>query len=165
VNASPKDAQKLPNSFRAEPPGALLAAYEATDYKVDTSSVESGTHLIRIGSQGGAGAAALLRALDARRAFIVTAWNPFSVRLQDDENSARQHRLVERLKERGYRWLPAKGVARDGDWPAEESLCVLDIEPQEVLELLDRFEQNAGVEVTETGARLVLHPSLTKAGA
>ena len=147
----------------SEPSPELLSAYEATDYVVDASGMGSGKHVLNVGTQGANAAAALLRRVHARAAFIVTAWNPFSEPLRSEQNHARQRQLLAQVARKGYRWLPAAGVDRTGKWPPEESLCVLDPDAGFLHTVLVQFEQNAVVEVTAAGARLVLHPGLSGA--
>ena len=106
---------------------------------------------------------ALLRRVDAQAAVIVTAWNPFSEPLRSEQNHARQRQLLAQVASKGYRWLPAAAVDRTGKWPPEESLCVLDPDAGFLHTVLVQFEQNAVVEVTAAGARLVLHPGLSGA--
>ena len=88
-------------------------------------------------------------------ATVVTAWNPFSNQLSDDENRTRQKELLGTVAAAGLRWLNAEGRDQGGLWGPEESLCVFDAPDALLDELLVRFEQNAVVRV-EQGAECCL---------
>lgn len=73
---------------------------------------------------------------------VVTAHNPGSQRLSDEEN-ARRHRELERvLCEGGYELAPSVGRSLEGDW-SEEGFTVFGIGLEEALAIGRRFGQNA----------------------
>jgi hypothetical protein len=90
---------------------------------------------------------------------FVTACNPRSRRLDDDENAARMRRLRATLETAGHVILPGLGAARDGSWPEEQSLLVLGMPEAEAVRLGADFGQHAIV-VGRRGepARLVWIP-------
>ena len=77
------------------------------------------------------------------RAFaIVTAHNPRSEKLADEENERRHKELERVLLERGATFGPSVGESPDGAW-REEGVIVYDISLEGALELGRRFEQHA----------------------
>jgi hypothetical protein len=75
---------------------------------------------------------------------FVTACNPRSVPLADEENLTRMNALREMLVARGLRFYSGVAVASDGNW-RESSFLVLDLSEGDALRLAKRFGQNAFV--------------------
>lgn len=100
---------------------------------------------------------ALLRATDCTRWAYITALNPGSVRLSEDENRARQRELEDAIRHLGHPMFRGEGIGEDGSWPPEASILVLGIEQEAAVQLGRRFGQRAIVcgELGEP-ARLVL---------
>jgi hypothetical protein len=122
------------------PDPAIEAAYMATDYRVDQSPV--GPFVIRVGEPSQE--ADRLLALHGQTEWaFVTACNPRSERLLDDENSRRMGELEVELRAGGWPNYHGAGVGRDGTWPPEPSFLVIGIPAAEALGLARRFEQNA----------------------
>ena len=131
----------------------LIGAYRAAHYcvtgvadpfllRVDAQS----TDLARCHSDHGV----------SRSAFL-TAYNPRSQRVPDEDNE-RAHAHLERvLRDLGYVCLDALGVDPSGEWPAEPSLLVLGAGLEDARSLGVRFGQN-GLLWSDTDAtpRLVL---------
>jgi Protein of unknown function (DUF3293) len=111
----------------------LEAAYLSTDYEVE--NFPSGTFTIRIGESN-----AELAGLDWA---FVTACNPGSVRLSDEENSRRMAELEGVVRNRGWCYYRGHGVGRDGQWPPEPSFLIVGISEADAVELARRFGQNA----------------------
>ena len=81
--------------------------------------------------------------LFSSRAFaIVTAHNPSSEKLSDEENERRHKELQEVLLKRSATFGPSVGESPDGAW-REEGVIVYDVALEEALELGKRFEQHA----------------------
>ena len=77
------------------------------------------------------------------RAFaIVTAHNPRSEKLSDEENERRHEKLEKVLCERNAVFGLSVGESPDGAW-REEGVIVYDVALEEALELGRRFEQHA----------------------
>lgn len=116
-------------------------AYKATDFVVEDGFVE---FAIRIGQKN----AKLDNFLADRKiemwAFI-TAFNPRSKQLSDEENATRHDELLALVKSRGFESLVGYGRACAGDWPPERSLFVLNIDRDSAGEIGRRFGQNAVV--------------------
>lgn len=132
---------------------ALLAAYRQTRFCVDTAQ---GRIVIRVGEPC-AELDALLRGTGCERWAYITACNPGSVRLSDEENEARQRELEAAVRELGHSMLPGEGIGDDGTWPPEPSILVLGIDRAAAIQLGRRFGQWAIVGGELTGrAALVL---------
>jgi hypothetical protein len=114
----------------------LRAAYESTDYWVEAPG---GRFRIRHGERCEA-LDALLAAEGAREWAYVTACNPGSRRLSDEENERRIRALDERLREMDLRCYRGRGV---GEGWAEESRLVLGIGEDQARRLAAEFGQNA----------------------
>jgi hypothetical protein len=87
--------------------------------------------------------ALLLRATGCTRWAYITAFNPGSRRLKDDENHARQRELESGLRQLGYPMFPGEGIGDDGTWPPEPSILTLCIEREAAVGLGRRFRQLA----------------------
>ena len=87
----------------------------------------------------------------------VTAYNPQSRRLSENDNAKRQLELIKAVRNRGLTFFEGDAVADDGAWPAEPSLLILGIRSDDALALGRQFGQLAVV-VGRTGepARLVV---------
>ncbi|MEJ7709021.1 MAG: DUF3293 domain-containing protein [Pyrinomonadaceae bacterium] len=120
----------------------LEEAYRRTTYVVEVSGKKE-IHL-RIGERS----AALDNLLSDRRMShwaFVSAFNPRSNRLSDAENAERHQQLVRRVRELGCAMLPGRGVGDNPAWPAEASLLIFQLAPEDARRLAREFEQNAFV--------------------
>lgn len=99
---------------------------------------------------------ARLAAASARSWVLITAWNPGSLPRSEQENAGAQAELSAALARAGRLGWPARGESPDRGW-VEESLCVLDLDPEQAHALARRFGQVAVVQ-GELGseARLLL---------
>jgi hypothetical protein len=121
-------------------PAALLArAYLSTTYRVDAPA---GLIELRIGRASGA-LDRFLRQRGVRTWAFVTACNPYSLRLPDWRNLARQRRLRALCRRLGFSALPGAGIGDSPGWPAEPSLLVLGITRARARRLGRLFGQNA----------------------
>jgi Protein of unknown function (DUF3293) len=111
----------------------LEAAYLGTDYRVE--DIPTGPFTIRIGHP--------IAALAGLEWAFVTACNPRSVLLSDEENTRRIADLEKAVQQSGWRFYPGQGVARDGRWPAEPSFLIVGIKESDAVDLARQFGQNA----------------------
>lgn len=115
----------------------LWEAYRNTIYAVPELGLE-----IEIGIPN----AALQNYLTAngftRWAFI-TAWNPGSVLLEDEQNAARLELLRQALMQKNYVFFEGYGHGKTGDWPPEMSFFVLEIDRETAIQLGKKFGQLA----------------------
>ena len=78
---------------------------------------------------------------------FITAWNPFSKVLTDEENTIRHQELIA-LTNR-YKTFEGEGRGTDPQWKPERSLLILGISREEAIRIGKHFEQNAIVVVGE----------------
>lgn len=116
---------------------SLLKAYKQTTYAVPSLKIN-----IRIGEKCPL-LDQLLQKLERRSWCFVTAWNPQSKLLSDEENKKRNHKLREYLIQSVYIYYDGLGVGDDGQWPPEESFLVIGINRLEALRIAESWGQNA----------------------
>jgi len=117
----------------------LFEAFCQTTYYANTPR---GRLAIRIG-QCVADLDLLLADYGCRAWAYLTAYNPRSKRLSDEENQRRQARLESELRAGGWTYCSGEGVGIGGDWPPEMSMLVLGIDEATAKQLAEAFEQNA----------------------
>jgi S-adenosylmethionine synthetase len=137
----PWETGEIDGRRQADAPPDLEAAYRSTTFGVET---DSGIIYIRPGVANRL-LDCLLAEHEAHSWAYITAHNPGSRLLTAQENAVRHHRLVRHVEERGLTHLPGQGVGDGGDWPAEESLLVLDVTEEHAVALGAEFGQNAVV--------------------
>lgn len=116
---------------------SLVSAYLRTTYRVDALDLQ-----LRIGVAN-ANLQQLLTTYIARTWAFITAWNPKSVLLSQQENEARHEMLVKIVEKMGHLHVEGYGIGDDGHWPPEQSLLILGISRQKAVALGRQFEQNA----------------------
>jgi hypothetical protein len=137
----------------------LMAAYWATVYDVLGSAEADGACVVSMSP--GEAAPDSLPGLGSgwRRVAVVTACNPFSNRIADAENAARNRVLERAVRLSGRRYLAAVGRDPAGEWPAESSLAVLDATDDELDDWMLQFGQNTVVVAERRGlVELREHP-------
>jgi hypothetical protein len=129
----------------------LLEAYSKTKFVVFNSEI-----VIEIGKRN-----FLVEELLAEKGFncsaFITAFNPFSQILTDDENHNRHLELLSLVKD--YIVFEGEGRGEDATWKPEKSLLILGISRENARNLGTYFEQNAIVfgEMENCFELLVLH--------
>jgi hypothetical protein len=86
---------------------------------------------------------ALLERYRATTWAHITAWNPRSNPLPQDENDDRQRRLVVALSEAGRIVLDGDGADPEGNWPPETTAFVMGIGVRDAVRLGREFGQLA----------------------
>jgi hypothetical protein len=76
---------------------------------------------------------------------FITAFNPFSRQLNENENLERHRQLIKEINGKNYLYYPGEGKPDQGEWQSELSLFIPDIPVQELNKLLEKYEQNAAV--------------------
>ena len=113
----------------------LIEAYKNTKYKVFEPDLT-----IEIGVLNQAVDMLLLKHKSAEWAFI-TAYNPYSRVLTEDENKVRHNELKELTKD--YITFEGHGVGEDPAWEPELSLLIIGMNRDEASKVGKKFEQNA----------------------
>ena len=122
----------------------LLEAYLQTDYIVS----DDPPMLMNIGVQSD-DARILLASFNTDCGAFITAWNPRSTLLNDEDNDDRQAALLAEIELRRLNYLVGYGEREE--W-REYSYFILAISREEASELAHQFEQNAYVWVGADGA-------------
>jgi hypothetical protein len=141
-----------PNDKHSMTPTAPIASYLAAEYVVHDGGREI---VVRIG-QANPELDSLLDARNAHHGVFITAANPRSQPQSDAVNNAANERMRPILAERGLVALPHTGRSTDDDW-SEDGFFVLDLAPDDALDLATQFDQ-FGIVVAERGkpAKLLL---------
>ena len=98
-------------------PSRMLRAWRTTTYTVDGIALRIGRRSTRLD--------ALLRALGARQATLITAWNVFGQRMPDGWNRRMQCRLTQRLR----RFPIRSADGRLGNWHEAHLLVAANARP------------------------------------
>ena len=85
----------------------------------------------------------LLKQNRVESAAFITAWNPYSKSLSDEENQSRNKQLKNELIIRSLKFIDGFGQDPLGQWAGEDSFLVLGIELEASKKLGVQFEQNA----------------------
>lgn len=117
----------------------LDAAYHATRYVVE--SVQ-GDIVIRI-DQPTPALDKLLAAQSHREWAFISACNPGSQRLPDQQNVERHAQLLATVALLGFQSIPGHGIPDNPGWQPEISLLILGISQDQATKLAEKFGQNA----------------------
>ena len=116
----------------------LISAYEVTNFHVKAEP----PFTLNIGKVSEE-LKALFKQNDVSNAAFITAWNPYSKSLSDEENQARNDQLKNELNIRSLKFIDGFGQDPAGQWSGEDSFLVLGIELEASKKLGIQFEQNA----------------------
>jgi hypothetical protein len=104
-------------------PASLVAAYQATEYRVQrTDSYPGLTLLIGVAH---ADLMVMMKRHACQSAAFITAFNPLGKALSDVGNQARHLALRQVLRQRSLPHWPGIGQGTGGDWPGEESFLLI----------------------------------------
>ena len=119
----------------------LQYAYLNTDYHVDAPGA---AFKLNVGCYSPE-LDQLHQKLGVSTSLYITAWNPFSELLTDEDNDAKQQALVSDITDLGLDMMTGRGIAQSGDWPPEESIIVLGCDESTAITLSQKYQQNAVV--------------------
>lgn len=114
-------------------------AYKATDFVVEDDETNI---VIRIG-QMNSKLDNLLAKREIENWAFITAFNPRSEQLTDEENADRHSELLAVTKAGDYEFLNGYGRGPVGDWPPEKSLLIFNVDREAAKKIGKRFGQNA----------------------
>ncbi|WP_038028240.1 DUF3293 domain-containing protein [Thioalkalivibrio sp. ALE31] len=138
ADPAPGRAECAPTrSRRAE----LEQAYRKARYCVETAD---GSWVLRI-DRAADEVAAWMAGHGTHRLVVLTACNPGSQPLTEEENQQRQQRLERAVTEQGLRAWPACNRDPLGHWPDEPGLAIADLPEHLLARWLETFGQNAAV--------------------
>ncbi len=101
---------------------------------------------------------ALMADHNALGAAYITAWNPFSRQLNEQENKARQKELKAILKKRGLICIDGIGQHPSNNWSGEASVLVLGLDLEAAKSLARHYEQHAFVWATGDAIPELIRP-------
>ncbi len=116
---------------------STLQAYLNTTYTIENPEID-----IKIGEINQALNVFLFDNSSFTWAFI-SACNPHSSLVSDEENVRRHNDLAENVKSRKLRFREGKGIPADESWKSEKSLFILDISKPDAIQMGKEFHQNA----------------------
>lgn len=116
----------------------LIGAYEVTNFHVKAEPAFT----LNVGKVSEE-LKALLKQNNVSNAAFITAWNPYSKSLSDEENQARNYQLKNELNIRSLKFIDGFGQDPLGQWSGEDSFLVLGIDLEGSKKLGIQFEQNA----------------------
>ena len=116
----------------------LISAYEVTNFHVKADPAFT-LNIGRLSEE----LKALFKQNNVTNAAFITAWNPYSKSLSDEENQSRNDKLKNELNIRSLRFMDGFGQDPLGQWSGEDSFLVLGIDLEASKTLGIQFEQNA----------------------
>jgi hypothetical protein len=123
---------------------ALVQAYRETHYWVIADAAAVVPFVLRV-DEASKVLAGLHKEFGVDCSAFVTACNPWSESLTDEENFKRMEKLRHALRTRSLRWLEGIGQHPRNLWPGEPSVLVLGLSLAAAKVLAQDFEQNAFV--------------------
>lgn len=117
---------------------SLIESYKSADYHVDASPsfiLKIGMHSLELES--------IFKTSHKYTAAFITAFNPYSQELSNQENKDRNLRLEELIQSLGFDYIHGEGKCGDGDWDGEESFLILGIGEKQASDIGKEYEQNA----------------------
>ena len=116
----------------------VIQAYRETEYRVHGER----PFVLRV-EEANAALLVLHRQHRVSSSAFLTACNPYSSRVDENENQARQEELKRELSRRGLTFLDGVGQHPTNNWPGEASFLALGLALEAAKALGKRFEQNA----------------------
>jgi hypothetical protein len=116
----------------------LLNSYKSADYHVDASPsfiLKIGIHSPELES--------IYKTSHKHTAAFITAFNPYSQELSNQENKDRNLKLEELIQSLDFDYIHGEGKCGDGDWDGEKSFLIFGISEKQASEIGKEFEQNA----------------------
>ena len=116
----------------------LISAYELTNFHVKAEPAFT----LNVGKVSEE-LKALFKQNKVSNVAFITAWNPYSKSLSDEENQARNDQLKNELIIRSLKFIDGFGQDPLGQWSGEDSFLVLGIDLEASKKFGIQFEQNA----------------------
>ena len=122
----------------------LLESYESANYHIDASP----GFILKIG-QYSPELHSIYEASHKKKAAFITAYNPASVELSNEENKERNQQLEEKIQALHLDYIHGEGKCDENEWSGEESFLIFGINQKEAIELGKEFGQNAIIWIGE----------------
>lgn len=127
-----------PSEGKSQLPAGLIEAYAQTEFRVHAQPAFT----LYIGQYCALLQQAMAQA-QVNTCLFITACNPYSQSLNDNDNAQRTKQLETDLNRRGLSYLTGVGQHASNEWPGEASFLVLGVSPDSAKELGYAYEQNA----------------------
>jgi hypothetical protein len=127
-----------PSEGKSQLPAGLIEAYAQTEFRVHAQPAFT----LYIGQYCALLQQAMAQA-QVNTCLFITACNPYSQSLNDNDNAQRTKQLEIDLNRRGLSYLTGVGQHASNEWPGEASFLVLGVSPDIAKELGYAYEQNA----------------------
>ena len=124
--------------FKSQLDKDLISAYEVTNFPV-----KSDPAFILNVNKVSEDLKTLYKQSRVDSAVFITAWNPYSKSLSNEENQLKNNDLENELNLRSLKFINGFGQDPLGQWAGEESFLVLGISLEASKKLGAQFEQNA----------------------
>jgi hypothetical protein len=122
----------------------LLESYESANYHVDASP----SFILKIGKYSPE-LHSMYDASHKKEAAFITAYNPASLELSNEENKERNRELEEKIQALHLDYIHGEGKCDESEWSGEESFLVFGINQKDAIQLGKDFGQNAIVWIPE----------------
>jgi len=116
----------------------LMKSYKSADYHVDGPRpfvLKIGIHSPELES--------IYKKSQKHSAAFITAFNPYSQELSNQENKDCNHKLEELMQSLHFDYIHGEGKCGDGEWDGEESFLIFGISEKQASEIGEKFKQNA----------------------
>lgn len=117
---------------------SLIASYQSANYHV--YAPEPFTLNIGVASEP---LKSLYLSARIKSAGFITAYNPHSQALTEEENKLRSVKLITEIQQRSLKFISGVGQCPESEWPGEESVLVLGISLEAAKALGKLHGQNA----------------------
>ena len=117
---------------------SLLESYKSADYHVYTTP----SFILKIGMHS-TELEIIYKKSNTHTAAFVTAFNPFSQELSNQDNKVRNNKLEKLIQSHHFDYIHGEGKCGDGEWDGEESFLIFGINKNQASEIGKEFEQNA----------------------
>jgi len=116
----------------------LMKSYKSADYHVDATP----SFILKIGMHSPE-LESIYKTSHKHSAAFITAFNPYSQEISNQENKDRNHKLEELIQSLHFDYIHGEGKCGDGEWDGEESFLIFGISEKQASGIGEKFEQNA----------------------
>jgi hypothetical protein len=129
----------------------LLESYKLAHYHVDKSP----SFILKIGHYSPE-IHHIYKTCSKKKVAFITAFNPASIELSNQENKERNQQLEEKIQALHLYYLHGEGKCSESERSGEQSFLVFEIDQKEAIRLGKEFGQNAIVWIPENSTPKLL---------
>ena len=119
---------------------SLVTAYQNAEYVV---FADTDTNFVMLVAKYSEALHQTMTKKQFTQAAFISAYNPYSEILDEPENLTRHSALSEELGDLGLSFVEGLGRDKEGQWPSEKSVLVLNITNVAARMVGNKYEQNA----------------------